>query len=299
MTQVSQLPIPALLEICHVVKYYDRAAKPALDDVSFSVRKGEFVAVIGPSGAGKSTLLRCVNRMTEVSTGEVRFEGTCVGGLKRKDLRRLRSTIGMIFQHYNLVDRLTVIENVLHGRLGSKSTLAGAMGRYSRDEKQQAMDVITMLGLGDHVYRRCDHLSGGQKQRVGIGRALIQDPKLILCDEPIASLDPNSSTIIMDHLKRFCRTMHITLIVNLHQVDVAIKYSDRILGINGGRLVFDGKPDELSPERLSQIYGTEITTQREFYRPHRTPEGELCQLTSSSSVATTVYSSSQRWARSL
>ena len=200
MSQVSQLPSLPLLEVGHVVKYYD-GAKPALDDVSFSIRKGEFVSVIGPSGAGKSTLLRCINRMIEVSRGEVRFEGISVGALNRKDLKRLRSKIGMIFQHYNLVDRLTVIENVLHGRLGSKSTLAGAMGRYSRDEKRQAMDVIAMLGLGDHVYQRCDRLSGGQKQRVGIGRALVQDPKMILCDEPIASLDPNASRNIMEQLK--------------------------------------------------------------------------------------------------
>ena len=249
---------PPLLEVSNVVKYYD-GAKPALDDVSFSVRKGEFVSMIGPSGAGKSTLLRCINRMIEVSRGEVRFEGISVGELNRGDLKRLRSKIGMIFQHYALVDRLTVIENVLHGRLGSKSTLAGAMGRYSRDEKRQAMDVITMLGLGDQIYQRCDRLSGGQKQRVGIGRALIQDPKMILCDEPIASLDPSASRIIMEHLKSFSREMHITLIVNLHQVDVALRYSDRILGVNKGRLVFDGRPEDLSPERISEIYGTKTT----------------------------------------
>ena len=257
MTQVSQLSSPQLLEVSNVVKYYD-GAKPALDDVSFSVRKGEFVSIIGPSGAGKSTLLRCINRMIEVSRGEVRFEGISVGELNRGDLKRLRSKIGMIFQHYALVDRLTVIENVLHGRLGSKSTLAGAMGRYSRDEKRQAMDVIAMLGLGDQIYQRCDRLSGGQKQRVGIGRALVQNPKMILCDEPIASLDPSASRIIMEHLKSFSSEMDITLIVNLHQVDFALKYSDRVLGVNKGRLVFDGRPDHLSPERISEIYGTEI-----------------------------------------
>jgi phosphonate transport system ATP-binding protein len=264
MTQVSPLRSPPLLEVSHVKKYYDRA-KPALDNVSFSIRKGEFVSVIGPSGAGKSTLLRCINRMIEVSGGEVRFEGILVGQLNRKDLKKLRSKIGMIFQHYNLVDRLTVIENVLHGRLGSKSTLAGVMGRYSRHEKRQAMDVIAMLGLDDHVYQRCDRLSGGQKQRVGIGRALIQDPKMILCDEPIASLDPSTSKTIMEQLKRFSREMDITLIVNLHQVDVALKYSDRILGVNEGRLVFDGGPGDLSPERISEIYGTESTALRARY----------------------------------
>jgi phosphonate transport system ATP-binding protein len=254
MTQVSQLPDPPLLDVSHVIKHYDHA-RPALDDVSFSIRKGEFVSVIGPSGAGKSTLLRCINRMIDVSTGEVRFEGISVGQLNRKNLKKLRSKIGMIFQHYHLVDRLTVIENVLHGRLGSKSTLAGALGCYSRDEKKHALDVITMLGLGDHVYQRCDRLSGGQKQRVGIGRALVQDPKLILCDEPISSLDPNASKTIMEQLKKCSREMHITLIVNLHQVDVALKYSDRILGINKGRLVFDGRPSDLSPERIAEIYG--------------------------------------------
>ena len=261
MTQISQLPSPPLLEVSHVVKHYD-GVRPALDDISFSVKKGEFVSVIGPSGAGKSTLLRCINRMIEVSKGEVRFEGISVGQLNRKNLKKLRSKIGMIFQHYNLVDRLTVIENVLHGRLGSKSTLAGALGRYTSEEKKQAMDVITMLGLAEQVYQRCDRLSGGQKQRVGIGRALVQDPKMILCDEPIASLDPSASKIIMEQLKRFSKEMHITLIVNLHQVDVALKYSDRILGVNKGRLVFDGGPGDLSPERISGIYGTEAAAAR-------------------------------------
>ena len=271
MTQVPQLLSLPQLEVSHVVKYYD-GAKPALDDVSFSVSKGEFVSVIGPSGAGKSTLLRSINRMIEVTRGEVRFEGVSVGQLNRGDLKRLRSKIGMIFQHYALVDRLTVIENVLHGRLGSKSTLAGAMGRYSRDEKRQAMEVITMLGLGEQIYQRCDRLSGGQKQRVGIGRALIQDPKMILCDEPIASLDPNASRTIMEQLKSFSGEMHITLIVNLHQVDVALRYSDRILGVNKGRIVFDGRPEDLSPEQISEIYGTKSTAATEDHRPDRQPE---------------------------
>jgi phosphonate transport system ATP-binding protein len=245
-----------LLEVGHLMKHYD-GARPALEDISFSVRKGEFVSVIGPSGAGKSTLLRCINRMIEANSGEVRFEGASVGGLARGDLKKVRSKIGMIFQHYNLVERLTVIENVLHGRLGSKSTLSGALGRYTSDEKRQAMDVITMLGLADHVYQRCDRLSGGQKQRVGIARALVQDPKMILCDEPIASLDPNASKMIMEQLKKLSNEMHISLIVNLHQVDVALRYSDRILGVNKGRLVFDGSPGDLSPERIAEIYGTE------------------------------------------
>jgi len=264
MTQITHLPSSPLLEVSHVIKNYGRA-RPALDDVSFSVKKGEFVAVIGPSGAGKSTLLRCINRMIDVSEGEVRFEGISVGQLNRTGLKKLRSKVGMIFQHYNLVERLTVIENVLHGRLGSKSTLAGALGRYTREEKTQATDVIAMLGLAEQVYQRCDRLSGGQKQRVGIARALVQDPKMILCDEPIASLDPGASRIIMEQLKRFSKEMHITLIVNLHQVDVALKYSDRILGVNKGRLVFEGGPGDLSSERIAEIYGTESAAVRARY----------------------------------
>ncbi len=256
MRQKPHSSRPLLLEIDRLNKYYNQTV-PALDDVSFSVGKGEFISVIGPSGAGKSTLLRCINRMIEVTSGEVRFDGIAIGKLKKKELKKMRSKIGMIFQHYNLVDRLTVIENVLHGRLGAKSTLAGAFGRYSREEKAQAMGVLTMLGLDEHVYQRCDRLSGGQKQRVGIARALIQNPKMILCDEPIASLDPNAAKIIMDHLRKFSKEMQITLIVNLHQVNVAINYSDRILGINKGKLVFDGRPDTLSNERISEIYGSE------------------------------------------
>ena len=244
------------LELKNIMKFYNGAA-PALDDVSFSVEPGEFIAVIGPSGAGKSTLLRCINRMVEATSGEILFDGVHVLKLWKRELKQLRTKIGMIFQHYNLVDRLTVIENVLHGRLGSKSTLAGVLGRYSREEKGKAFHIVRMLGLSDQVYQRCDRLSGGQKQRVGIARALIQNPKMILCDEPIASLDPHSSKVIMDHLKTFAKEMGITLIVNLHQVNVAIKYSDRILGIRKGKVVFDGPPADLTARRLSDIYGPE------------------------------------------
>jgi len=256
MKQEVQSVRPPLLEVSRVIKCYN-GAKPALNDVSFTVGKGEFISIIGPSGAGKSTLLRCINRMIDVTSGEVRFDGATVNRLKNAELKRLRSRIGMIFQHYNLVDRLTVIENALHGRLGSKSTLAGAIGNYSREEKSHAMEVLAMLGLGEHVYQRCDRLSGGQKQRVGIARALVQNPAMILCDEPIASLDPGASKIIMDHLKKFSKEMEITLIVNLHQVNVAINYSDRIIGVNSGKIVFDGTPDELTSARISEIYGAE------------------------------------------
>ncbi|MGL4849879.1 MAG: phosphonate ABC transporter ATP-binding protein, partial [Clostridium sp.] len=187
-----------MLDLKGLCKEYKGGTK-ALDDISFSVKKGEFISIIGPSGAGKSTLLRCINKMIDISLGELVFDNKEVRYLNKKELREHRTKIGMIFQHYNLVERLSVIENVLHGRLGYKSTLDGVLGRYTEEEKTKAFHLLEKLGLKDQAFKRCDKLSGGQKQRVGICRALIQDPKLILCDEPIASLDPSSSKIIMDY----------------------------------------------------------------------------------------------------
>jgi len=245
-----------LLKVNNVSKDYKGGTK-ALINVNFSVEEGEFVSIIGPSGAGKSTLLRCINRMIDATEGKVIFNNIDVGMIKKKELRSLRTQIGMIFQHYNLVDRLSVIENVLHGRLGYKSTIAGVIGKYTEEEKIQAFKILEKLGLEDQAYKRCDQLSGGQKQRVGIARALVQNPKMILCDEPIASLDPNAAKIIMDHLKNINKEMGITCILNLHQVDVALKYSDRIIGINGGKTVFNGKPSEITKEQIHEIYGSE------------------------------------------
>lgn len=246
----------SLLQLKSITKYYS-GTMPALKDVNLSVAEGEFVSVIGSSGSGKSTLLRCINRIIEASSGEVYFNGTDFSKLPKRKLRKIRTKIGMIFQHYNLVDRLSVLENVLHGRLGYKSSLAGIFGIYTKEEKEQAFKIINILGLRDQIYKRCDELSGGQKQRVGIARALIQNPKLILCDEPIASLDPNTSKVIMDYLQNIAKEMGITIIISLHQVDVALKYSDRIIGVNKGSIIFDGNPDELTDERISQIYDSE------------------------------------------
>ncbi len=245
-----------LLDIKRLSKEY-KGGTHALCNVNFSVNEGEFISVIGPSGAGKSTLLRCINRMIDATDGEITFDGVSVLNLKKKELRRLRTRIGMIFQHYNLVNRLSVIENVLHGRLGYKTTLEGIIGRHDEEEKEQAFAILDKLGLRNETYKRCDQLSGGQKQRVGIARALIQNPKLVLCDEPIASLDPNASKIIMDHLKAINKDMGITCILNLHQVDVAIKYSERIIGINSGKTVYDGPANELTMEKIHEIYGSE------------------------------------------
>src|SRR3954470_5672558 len=237
-------------------KSYNSETK-VLKDINFEIGTGEFVSIIGPSGAGKSTLLRCINRMVEFNEGKVIFNDLDVGNLNKKGLRKLRTNIGMIFQHYNLVPRLTVIENVLHGRFGYKTTLQGVLGRYTEEEKERAFYLLEKLGIHEHAYKRCDQLSGGQQQRVGICRALIQEPKLILCDEPIASLDPNSSKVIMDHLKSISTEMGITCLVNLHQVEVAQHYSDRIIGLNKGEIVFNGSSNLLSQEHIQNIYGSE------------------------------------------
>jgi len=244
-----------LLTVEKLVKDYGDVR--ALHGIDFSVDAGEFVAVIGPSGSGKTTLIRCVNRLIEPTEGEVHFDGLPMRTLKGAALRSARARMGMIFQHYNLVTRLSVLENVLHGRLGYKTTIAGILGIYNDDEKERAVEVLSLLGLEAFVYRRSDQLSGGQKQRVGIARALVQDPRMILCDEPISSLDPSSSKIIMDYLKKIQLELGITLFVNLHQVDVAKRYADRILGFREGRLIFDGPPADLTGDKIRDIYGTE------------------------------------------
>ena len=243
----------ALLSVQNVSKTYNNVTQ-ALQDITFSMEEGEFVSIIGPSGAGKSTLLRCINRLVDTSQGAIFFDGQNVTSSKKKKLRELRTKTAMVFQHYNLVDRLSVIENVLHGRLGQKSTLSGMIGYYTEEEKREALRILQEMGLEEQTYKRCDELSGGQKQRVGIARAIMQRPKLILCDEPIASLDPKSSRVIMDHLKSINQTKNITCLVNLHQVDVAMRYSERIIGVTAGKIVYDGSPDGLTEDMIHKIY---------------------------------------------
>ena len=244
-----------ILEFRNVSKVYNNITK-AITDISFAVNEGEFVSIIGPSGSGKSTILRCINRMVHATQGEITFDEHDVTRATKMEIRQVRKKTGMIFQHYNLVDRLSVIENVLHGRLGHKNVISGAAGIYSEREKQSAFEILAKLGLTEHAYKRCDQLSGGQKQRVGIARSLMQEPRLILCDEPIASLDPSTSKVIMDHLSDINKTMKITCILNLHQVDVAMKYSQRIIGLTGGQIVYDGPPEKLSRETIYDIYQT-------------------------------------------
>ncbi|MEF2845395.1 MAG: ATP-binding cassette domain-containing protein, partial [Eggerthellaceae bacterium] len=194
-----------LLEVDNLSKCYNpKSGIKALDGVSVSVARGEFVSVIGCSGAGKSTFLRCINRLIDPTAGSVVFDGEDVTRMPKRQLRNVRRRISMIFQHYNLVYRASAIENVLQGRLGYKSSIAGALGLYSEEEKRNAFDILAKVGLAEFAYKRADQLSGGQMQRVGIARALVQDPLLMLCDEPIASLDPRSSRVIMEQLRWAC-----------------------------------------------------------------------------------------------
>ena len=245
-----------LLSVKNISKEYNNGIT-ALKNVSFDVEKGEFISIIGPSGSGKSTLLRSINKMIDISQGSILFENRNIEKLKKKEIELVRREIGMIFQNYNLVERLTVIENVLHGRLGYKSVFAGILGIYSEDEKKEAFNFLEKVNMTKYAYQKCNELSGGQKQRVGIARAIMQKPKLLLCDEPIASLDPKTAENIMDYLKKIVTELKITCIVNLHQVDIEKKYSNRIIALNKGEKIFDDKPEYLTDDMIEFIYKDE------------------------------------------
>lgn len=246
-----------LVKFEHVSKCYPNGVR-ALRSIDLTIKSGEFISVIGPSGAGKSTFLRSINCLNRISEGKIFLEGEEITKKRGKQLRLARRSVGMIFQNYNLVYRLSVLQNVLHGRLGYKQGIRGLFGNYTEEEKLEAIDLIEELGLKDYIYARASELSGGQKQRVGVARAIMQNPKLLLCDEPIASLDPSSAKVTMELLQEMTSKRNITCIANLHQVDIAKKYSTRIIGLKDGDIVFDGAPEELTANRIAQIYGTEV-----------------------------------------
>lgn len=245
-----------MLDIIALNKTY-RTGDRALDDVSLTLPKGQVVGLIGPSGAGKSTLIRCINRLVEPSAGEVRLNGTALTSLSGQGLRRARRRIGMIFQEYALVERLTVMENVLSGRLGYVSFWRSFTRRFPGRDIARAYQLLERVGLSDHVDKRADALSGGQRQRVGIARALEQEPELLLVDEPTASLDPRTSRQIMRLLTEICRENELPAIVNIHDVLLAKQFTDRIIGLRAGKVVFDGRPEELTENVLTEIYGAE------------------------------------------
>ncbi|WP_218509305.1 phosphonate ABC transporter ATP-binding protein [Variovorax sp. dw_308] len=225
----------------------------ALHHIDLDVKKGEFLVILGASGAGKSTLLRCINQLTEPSTGEVEVDGKRSAG-DRASMRRVRREVAMIFQHYNVVPRLSVLKNVLTGRLSAVPSVLSWFQLFPRKDIDVARECLRRVELEKKADLRTDTLSGGQKQRVGIARALAQQPKVILADEPVASLDPKTSRNVLNYLRQASRESGITVICNLHQVDYAREYGERIVGVAGGRIVFEGRPDELTEEALHLIY---------------------------------------------
>ena len=242
-----------VLSITDLVKVYGKDIR-ALNGITLDFYPGEFVVVIGPSGAGKSTFIRCINRLVDSTSGGIVFDGQPMTKLSGRKLRKVRSKIGMIFQHYNLVGRTNVIKNVLHGQLSNTPLYKSLFGLYRHEDKKEAVELLEKVGLQDQIYKRADELSGGQMQRVGICRALLQRPKLLLADEPIASLDPLSANIVMQQLHNIAMEKKLTCIVNLHQVEYARKYATRIIGIKKGSAVFDGTPAELTEDIVRDIY---------------------------------------------
>jgi phosphonate transport system ATP-binding protein len=247
-----------MLEVTGLEKTYPTGDE-ALRGVTVSVEGSETVAMIGPSGAGKSTFIRCINRLTEPSAGEITLDGRELTGLDGDALRSARKDIGMIFQEYNLVERLTVMENVLTGRLGYVSAWDAFRRSFPPDDVERAYTILDRVGLGDMENKRVDELSGGQRQRVGIARAVIQQPKILLVDEPTSSLDPETSDTVMRLLTDIAAERQVPVLINIHEVDLAIAHADRIVGLHDGELVFEGTPDELDDEGLDRVYrGAEI-----------------------------------------
>jgi phosphonate transport system ATP-binding protein len=224
-------------------------------DLDFGERG--ITAVIGPSGTGKSTLIRCINRLVEPTSGEVVFEGKNIVALSRADLRLARRRIGMVFQEYNLVERLSVMENLLCGRLGYVSPLRAWLRHYPAQDIARAFELLDTVGLTAHAQARADSLSGGQRQRVGIARAMMQQPRLLLADEPTSSLDPKTSVEIMALMQDLSRAHGFPVIINIHNVELARRFADRVIGMTGGRVVYDGSPQALTDGHLKEIYGGE------------------------------------------
>ncbi|MCL2373379.1 MAG: phosphonate ABC transporter ATP-binding protein [Defluviitaleaceae bacterium] len=243
-----------MLEIRNLVKSFTHPDIEVLHGVDLTVKAGEFVVVIGPSGSGKTTLIRCINQLITATSGEIYFEGSPINGIKGAKLRKLRTQIGMIFQDYNLIYRSNVMQNVLHGRLGQMDTFRSALGLYSAEDLKAAHELLVAVGLEEFMHNKAQTLSGGQMQRVGICRAMMQNPKLLLADEPISSLDPASARIVLDQIKSLTKARGLTSIINLHQVDFAKAYASRIIGLRLGEIVFDGPPSELTDSMADYIY---------------------------------------------
>ncbi len=244
----------ALLSVQDLVKTYPNGTR-ALEGISLDIERGEFVVLIGLSGSGKSTLLRCINRLVEPTSGRVIFDGIDVTAARGSDLRRLRRRIGMIFQQFNLVKRISVFGNVLSGRLGYRTAWRTIASRPSRQDVAAAFENLGRVGIADKAFGRADALSGGQQQRVGIARALMQQPELMLADEPVASLDPATSHSVMKYLEEINKKDGITVVCSLHFLSLARRYGSRVIALKGGKVAFDGKPAEIDERKFREIYG--------------------------------------------
>ena len=248
-----------MLEFKHLSKTYDDGTQ-ALTDVNFSVEPGEFLVVIGLSGSGKSTLLRCTNRLVEPTEGEILWDGEDIVKADNAQLRTVRRRIGMIFQHFNLVKRLSVLHNVLSGRLGYMGTWPSMGYRFSPEDRERARKALERVGLTEQINKRASELSGGQQQRVGIARALMQEPEIILADEPVASLDPVLAHTILGYLERLNKEDGITVICSLHYLDLVQRYATRVIGLRDGKVVYRGTAEEIrkmTDEQFKEIYGEE------------------------------------------
>ncbi|HRO67819.1 MAG TPA: phosphonate ABC transporter ATP-binding protein [Pseudobdellovibrionaceae bacterium] len=245
----------SILSIRNLVKTYPNGVQ-ALKGVNIDVKKGEFLVVIGLSGSGKSTLLRCINRLHSPTSGEILFNGKDVAKVAgTNDIRELRREIGMIFQHFNLIPRHTVLSNVLMGRLGETSTLKSLLGLWSPEDKAKAVEYLRLVGIAEKAKIRADQLSGGQQQRVAIARALTQDPQILLADEPVASLDPATCHTVMDYLRKVNRELGITVIANLHFLSLVREYATRVVALKAGEVVYEGSPSNINDSWFERIYG--------------------------------------------
>lgn len=247
-----------MIQFKEVTKTYPNGVS-ALRGVDLEIEQGDFVAIIGLSGAGKSTLLRTINQMHKISTGSLIVNDTDVTTLKGKKLRRFRRNIGMVFQSFNLIKRTTVIKNVLAARVADMPFYKSMLGLYSKKDRMIALEALDKVGILEKAYTRADQLSGGQQQRVALARCLAQEPQIILADEPVASLDPVTSHQVMSDFVKVNNDLNITVIANMHHVDIATKYAKRIVGIKEGLIVYDGPSSEINEDILTQIYGRQIS----------------------------------------
>jgi phosphonate transport system ATP-binding protein len=247
-----------ILKVENLNLTYQKGGPQVLFDISFSVSKSDFYAIIGPSGAGKSSLIRCINKLADANSGNVLFKGENIINLSGKKLRSVRRKIGMIFQEFNLIDRMSVIDNILTGRLGYMNTFTSLFRMFDKKDISRAIALIEKVGLGDFANKRVDQLSGGQRQRVGIARALMQEPEIMLVDEPTSSLDPKIAIEMMELIKGIADELKIPVLCNIHNIDLAKQFANRILGLQDGKKKFDDTTDKLTHEVLQDLYKYEV-----------------------------------------